>query len=284
MPWLVNGELVSDAVIREEARNIRPKLMEAMDGEDPAVIEARVKEWARENVIERVLLNQAALADPEPLPEGVVDETLARLKSDTPGQTGCIALGSDDSLRGEIEARLKVDRLLERAAAKVPAPPTKDVAEYYRKNREEFALPETIHARHIVKNVTEEVNEDTARAAIDEAVRALAAGRDFAEVADEMSDCPGRGGDLGWFPRGEMVDEFDDVVFGLAPGETSGVFRSPFGFHVARVEARKPAGVRPMDEVKGEIAGRLWEEKKQKAVEQFLDRLWTKAKIEEQPA
>jgi parvulin-like peptidyl-prolyl isomerase len=282
MPWLVNGELVDDATIREEQRNIRPRLMEAMDGEDPALIEARVKEWARENVIERVLLNQAAIADPEPIDPQLLEETLNRLKTETPGQTGCITLGSEEGIHREVEVRLRVDRLLERAAEKTPPPATKDIAEHYRKHREEFQLPETIHARHIVKNVGEGVEEADARAAIEQAVAALEAGRPFAEVADEMSDCPGRGGDLGWFPRGEMVDEFDEVVFAMEAGQTSGIFRSPFGFHVARVEAKKPAGLRPMDEVKGEISSRLHEEKKQKAVEQFLDRLWAKAKIEEQ--
>lgn len=281
MPWSVNGELVDDQTIREEARNIRPQLHQAMEGEDPNVIEARVKEWSRENVIERVLLRQAAIADPEPINAEEVEQALARIREETPGQTGVVALGSDDSVKREIEVRLRIDRLMARAAAKVSAPATKDIAEYYRKHRDEFATPETIHARHIVKNVDANTDEAAARAAIDAAQAALATGRDFAELADELSDCPGRGGDLGVFPRGEMVDEFDDVVFALKPGQTSDVFRSPFGFHIAQVLELRPAGVRSMDEVKSDISEALLQEKRQKAVEQFLDGLWKKAKIDE---
>lgn len=284
MPWSVNGELVDDQTIREEARTIRPQLHQAMEGEDPQVIEARVKEWSRENVIEKVLLRQAAVADPEPLNPEEVEQALARIREETPGQSGVVALGSDEGVKREIEIRMRIDRLMARAATRVSTPATKDIAEYYRKHREEFQTPETIHARHIVKNVDANTDEATARAAIDTAQTQLAAGRDFAELADELSDCPGRGGDLGVFPRGQMVDEFDDVIFSLKPGQTSDVFRSPFGFHIAQLLELRPAGIRGMEEVKADISELLMQEKRQKAVEQFLDGLWKKARIEETPA
>ena len=281
MPWSVNGELVDDQTIREEARNIRPQLHQAMEGEDPNVIEARVKEWSRENVIERVLLRQAAAADPEPLNPEEVEQALAQIRERAPGESGVVALGSDESVKREIEVRMRIDRLMARAGAKVSAPATKDIAEYYRKHREEFATPETARARHIVKNVDANTDEAAARTAIDAAKAELETGRDFAELADELSDCPGRGGDLGVFPRGQMVDEFDEVIFALKPGQTSDVFRSPFGFHLAQLLELRPAGVRSMEEVKGGISEVLLQEKRQKAAEQFLDGLWKKARVEE---
>jgi len=284
MPWSVNGEVIPDQAIREEARNIRPQLQQAMEGEDPALIESRIKEWSRENVIERVLLRQAALADPAPVPAEVIDEAFARIKEETPGQTGVVALGSDESVKREIETRLRIDRLMEQAARKASAPATKDIAEYYRKNREQFQEPETLHARHIVKNVDANTDEAAARAAIEEAARKLAEGADFAALADELSDCPGRGGDLGWFPAGQMVDEFEAVVFALKPGETSGIFQTPFGFHIAQLLDRRAPGYRTLEAVKAEISEQLAGEKKQKAMEAFLDSLWKKARIEEVPA
>lgn len=283
MPIQVNGELIDDALVKEEARTIRPRLFEAMPNEDPAAVEARVKQWSRENVIERVLLRQAALADPDPVDPATVEEWLSRIRSETPGQSGCIALGADDEVRRDLEARLKVDRLLEKVTAKTAKPASKDIAEHYRKNREAFLTPEVVHAAHIVKNVDENCDEASARAAIEEAERELAAGADFAELADRLSDCPGRGGDLGFFPRGEMVDEFEAHAFSLPIGQLSPIFRSPFGFHILKVYARRPEGVRELSEVRSQIEEQLWQEKKQKTVEQFLDRLWAQAKIEDQP-
>lgn len=236
MPVLVNEERIEDAEIREEARKIRPRMLEAMADEDPLALEAKVKEWARENVIERVLVRQAAVSDPGGL---------------------------------------------ERATAHLSPPRNKDITEHYRKTREQFAVPERVKAGHIVKNVDEDTDEAAALAAIQLAERKLSEGAVFEEVADELSDCAGNGGQLGVFPRGEMVAEFESVVFAMAPGEVSSIFRSPFGFHIAKVYERRPEGVAPLEEVREHLATELFEEKKRKAVEQYLDRLWAKASIQD---
>src|SRR4029078_6320118 len=138
--------------------------------------------------------------------------------------------------------------------------------EYYKKNKDRFWTPELIHAAHVVKNVNEHQDEETARAGIERALEDLRSGADFADVADKYSDCAGNGGDLGWFPRGEMVDEFEAEVFDLPVGGTTGMFRSVFGFHIARVYGRKPAGVRPIAEVRDEIVQVLMRERQQKAL------------------
>jgi parvulin-like peptidyl-prolyl isomerase len=280
MPLVVNGELIEDATILDEERSIRPRLLEAMANEPRNVVEQRIKDWARENVVERVVLRQAALADPEPVPSEKIEELFTNVRTQSPSQSGVIAPVEDDTLRRELEVRLRVDRLMERVTAKVAPPKPKDVSDYYVKHRAEFVAPEQVHAAHIVKNIDEQTDETTAREAIAGAERALAAGADFAQVADEHSDCPGRGGDLGFFPPGQMVDAFDRVVFSLEPGQVSSVFRTEFGFHIAKVFARRPAGQRSLQEVKEEIATTLLKQKQEKAVEQYLDRLIASAKVE----
>ncbi len=240
MSLLVNGELVDAAVLREEERTIRPRLREAMSDSDAAAIEARVVEWARENVIERTVLRQAADA-----------------------------------------GQLPVDRLLARVTAHLAKPRNKDVVDYYRKHREEFVAPMRVHAGHIIKNVDERTDEATARAGIEEAERRLRDGAKFEELADEVSDCPGRGGDLGVFAPGQMVEDFDVVVFGLQPGQVSGIFRTAFGFHIAKVYESFPEGVRELAEIREELESLLFEQKKQRAIEQYLDRLIAKAVVQD---
>lgn len=267
MALLVNGERIENAEIEQERRTILRLLIEQMPGETPAAIDQRAKEWARENLIERVLLRQAALRDPEPLLTGAIDQ----------------AMGAADNpeSRAEIEMRLRIERLLARLTAHASKPRRKDIVEYYRKNGANYQAEETVHAAHIVRNVDEQNSEESARAAIEQARVALQAGRPFEEVADQLSHCPGRGGDLGVFSRGQMVVEFDTVAFSLKPGEISDIFRTEFGFHIVKLYSRRAAGPRPLEEVSSEIEDLLFAQKKQKIVEQYLDSLLAKADVQE---
>ncbi len=264
MPLTVNGEEITEADLRLEEEQLRPQLRQAMPQETTATIEARTIEWARENAIERVLLRQAAMADPEPLPEGVLDAKVA---------------ASPDVPRETLEAQVRIERLTARLTAKLVPPRPKEISEYYRQRRDEYITPELIRAAHIVKNVDEQNTEEAVLPQIQAIEAELNQGGDFAEVADRLSDCPGRGGDLGFFARGQMVEEFESVIFALAPGQRSPIFRTPFGFHIAKVIERKPAGPRSLDELKDLIGNLLFDQKKQRRIEQHIDSLRAKADI-----
>ncbi|MBZ5610631.1 MAG: peptidylprolyl isomerase [Acidobacteriia bacterium] len=238
MPILVNGERVDDALIRQEAQMVKARLLEADLDDDPLAIEMRAWEWARENVIEKVLLQQAA------------QET---------GQ--------------------RVEELVAKLTAKVAAPKKKDVVEHYRKHRDSFYAPEMVHAAHIVKNVDERSDESSALETIQAIQQELLDGKPFEEVADRRSDCPGRGGDLGFFQRGQMVQEFENIVFSMKPGEVSSIFRSPFGFHIAKMYERKAEGVRDLTDVRSEIEEHLIQRRKETCIEQFVDGLRARADI-----
>ena len=88
---------------------------------------------------------------------------------------------------------------------------------------------------------------DKAKIKIDSLALRIAAGEEFGEVALEGSDDPGtkaNGGDLGWFRRGAMVPEFDQIAFSLPDDQVSAPFRSGFGWHIMRVDRQRPGEVK----------------------------------------
>jgi hypothetical protein len=284
MALQINGEYVDDAIIRQEAASMRPRYEEVMQDMEPIAREMQLREWARENVIERVLLRQAAIAANEEIPAGEIDERLTAMFPPAGDLENCEAgvtrAGVDrDAARQEIETQLRVEQLIRKVGEAAPRPKQKDVLDYYKKNKDEFRTPPLAHASHIVKNVGEGADEEAALAEIRKAEAELKAGKPFAEVADAFSDCAGQGGSLGWFPMGEMVEEFEEIVFRMQPGDVSDVFRSVFGWHIATLHERKPEGVRPFDEVKDQIEAALWRQQQEKSLEEYVDGLRAKAEV-----
>ena len=142
-------------------------------------------------------------------------------------------------------------------AAPVCKPTRKEIDLYYKTHRSSFFAPERVHVLHIIKNI-EDSDRHSARLLLEGAERDLRSGISFAEVADRYSDCSGNGGDLGWFTRDVMVEEFEEVVFNLQPGQVSPIFETRFGLHIALLLEKRPAGIRPLSEVYDEIADVLY--------------------------
>jgi parvulin-like peptidyl-prolyl isomerase len=278
MPLTVNGQFIDDELIRNEAAALKERMRAEMPG-DELELELRAREWARENVVERVLLQQAARQDPAAVPAEVIASAMERVRAQSPNQGSCLQPKDEELMREQVETELRLQRLLAQVTEKAPRPNSKEITAQYQRMKEALGTPEMVHAAHIVKNVDETKTEEAAEQEIRDIQNRLKNGAKFAEVADESSDCPGRGGDLGLFARGQMVDEFDEVVFALKPGELSDVFRTPFGFHIATVYERKPAGTRALKDVREQIEQFIWDKRREQAVARYLDELRAKADI-----
>ena len=279
MPLEINGELIEDAVIRAEAQALRPRYTEMLAETDPITGEMQLRAIARNMVIERVVLQQETSKDKEPIAAEVLDHALSSLRAQSPGGGSCITPMNESTLLEDARQQIQLDRLIGKVFSKVAKPKQKELVDYYRKHPEEFEAPELIHAAHIIKNVDETHPEAEAREAIEQVRAKLDAAASFAELADAHSDCPGAGGDLGWFARGHMVEEFEAVVFALKVGEISPIFRSPFGFHIAKLLERKPAGLQPFNEIRAELEDAIRRVKERRALDGYIDELIAKAEI-----
>lgn len=190
-----------------------------------------------------------------------------------------------DSLKSDAWADLSVNKVMETAVSNIPGPTDAEAKDFYDKNPDKFKQGEQVRASHILVRVEPNADEKTkarAKAEIDSVLKQLKAGGDFAKLAQQHSQdgSAAQGGDLGYFPRGQMVPEFDNVAFALPVGQLSGVVTSRFGYHVLKVTDKKPARTVPFEEAQTQIKQFLEEQKKQQAADSFIEGLKKKAKIE----
>ena len=158
------------------------------------------------------MVSPAPLPTPQVMTEGEFLERYNAMLDTLRKEAGL----SEADYRRIIEADLLYDKLQDLFASQVPT------------------SEEQVHARHILVEAEEEAQTVLAR---------LEAGEDFVSLAKELSTDESTredGGDLGWFPRGMMVPEFEEAAFALQPGETSDIVQTSFGYHIILVEERDP--------------------------------------------
>ena len=149
------------------------------------------------------------------------------------------------------------------------------INDYYTRHRDDtFNRPEQVRARHILIRVPPGADEKTKAAARKKAEDLLARARrgsDFAELAKKNSEDQAtavQGGELDFFPRGRMDPAFERAAFEVPVGKVSDVVETTFGLHLIKVEAKRAAGVRTLDEVHEEILGGLRNEQARELAEQ----------------
>jgi len=159
-----------------------------------------------------------------------------------------------------------------------------DVQAYYNAHQDQYQVKEQVKVRHILIAVPAGADAKTdaaGKAKAEDILKQIKAGGNFADLASKNSDDPGsktQGGELGWLDRGKTVPEFDKVAFTLAPGQTSDLVKTQFGYHILQVEEKKTAHLRPISEVKAEIVPILEQQRAGAAEQTFASALAADAK------
>ncbi len=210
-------------------------------------------------VINAELIYQAALARGMTVPEGEIEERIDAVRSQFASAEAFSRHLREAGLSLEALRRNETRRLLvERYARSITDALVIDESEaerIYRDQRDRFEKTEQLRAAQIIVRALPgdpPARREAARRKIEEAARSLQAGVAFEQVAAEFSESPfaERGGDLGFFPRGRALPEFDDVVFALPVGEVTPVFETPHGFNIVKILERRSAGIGEFDDVK----------------------------------
>lgn len=131
-----------------------------------------------------------------------------------------------------------------------------EILQYYEEHQKDYSHPERVNVRQIfLRARASGATRDTARTRLSRLREDILAGADFATLAQEHSEAPGKeqGGIIGWQRRGDLIEVLESAAFALRVGEISEVLESRGGLHLVRVDAREEAGTDSFDTVREAI-------------------------------
>lgn len=235
-------------------------------------------------------INQMKAQNPMMAAQQIPEEQLKEMKHQWGqaflGERRGIAAGIDKQRNVELQIMLAQARLLAQTYADEMLNPEKnpsmkatdaEIDAYLKAHAEE-----QVHARHILlsteaansagpsKSAATQPDKSQARTKAEEVLKRARSGEDFAALAKEFSSDPGskdKGGDLGWFGRGQMVPEFEKAAFALQPGQISDIVETQFGFHIIKVEERRMG-----DKDRKQAADEVEQEKEKKWIDDVMNR------------
>ena len=277
MPLTINGETVPDDLLEQEFEGIKAHY-ERMGSMSCCGRDEEFRGYARENLSARVLINQEAERRFPVITEGEVDEALERLVAAEGGRAAFFAhagLSEADEpmVRQEVAAGLRVDRLMTELWGAETDPDEAAERAFYEAHVEDYLSTEEVRAIHLFKQVEKVEDRSPLYDKLRELRRQARAGADFVALAQEHTDKEDKQVDLGFFRRGEFMEEFDLIVFSLEEGEVGPVFASHWGFHLVKLMERRPALPHPFAEVQEEVRGRLVAEHRSRSTRELVDRL-----------
>jgi peptidyl-prolyl cis-trans isomerase C len=238
-------------------------------------VELNVKEDFLNRLIERLMLVREAQRRRIKVGLPEINKRIETLRTENGEDVKdtLAGLGIDfEKWKADVWEDMMIERLLTREVYRRVSVTPAEVRRYYQANPREFEKPEQVRVRQIVVATEAEAQKVT---------ETLRAGADFAAVAKQKSTAPeaGKGGDLGYFARGDMPAEFN-VVFGLPKGGTSGIVKSPYGYHIFKLEDKRKAGRAGLDEVYRSIEEKLRREKEDKRYKAWFTELRSRTKFE----
>ena len=286
---VVNTTVITQAELDSQMRIVVDRLRSS--GRLPDVTQLdQIRGQVLENLIARELLYQETLKKGIKVSQDEINAQLINLKSQFPNEAEFNqALTRMDlteaSIKEKIQRDLALKKLIEDEIVPKVTVSESEIRAFYDNNPETFKQPERVKASHILIKVdpkADSAQKAEAKKKIDMVQAKLQKGEDFGALAKEYSEGPSapKGGDLGYFSRGQMVKPFEDAAFAMKPGEVSGMVETRFGYHLIKVTDKTPEGTIPYADVKEKLSEFLKQRKIQEDIQVYVKNLEEKAKIE----
>lgn len=173
----------------------------------------------------------------------------------------------------EAKKKILMAKFIEAEVEKKVAVEEAELRDYYEKNKDKFVVPETFKASHILVKSEEKAKEVMAK---------LSGGESFEELArTESIDLTNRrGGDIGYFKKGQLVPEFEKACLELEVDQVSPIVKTSFGYHIIKLTDKKPSELKKFEDIKVGIESEVTSLKKREKFNHIVQDLKNKAHIE----
>jgi len=295
----VNGVDITEAELQEIIKPQLEKMAQQGKQLPPAFAQANEKRL-RQQAIDRIII--VRLLDEKAKEANIVvteEEVINRIKSMLAAQRPPVSLEefkktraesgqSFDEVKEQIRKGMAYQKVVEAQWAGKINITEEDAKKYYDENPTKFEVKEQVRASHIL--ITPDTTDSEAdpnqakaeaKAKIQGLLEQIKGGADFAELAKTNSDCPSAagGGDLDFFPRGQMVPPFDKAAFELEVGKLSDIVETRFGYHIIKVTDHKDAGTTSFEQARNSLIRQLTQKKQSEFANKFIDSLKAAANI-----
>ncbi|MDY0091391.1 MAG: peptidyl-prolyl cis-trans isomerase [Candidatus Vecturithrix sp.] len=271
---IVNGETIPSRFLAERLQVMIQEMGTSSDLDQYTL--HRLRETALTELIENTLIAQKAKEYKISVTDDELQQIIRQVQEEY-GGADIQAIVEEQGKSYEFWLKAQQEKLLQEKvfdiemASMITVTP-EEVQQYYERNKEKYDHPAQARASQIL---TYE------RSLAEKARQEIRQGADFAQVAQKYSESEDaqNGGDLGFFDRGVMPPEFDEVIFSLKIGEVSDIVQTPYGYQIFKLTGEREAQRIPFNEVKDQIADAIKQQKRMMAIDLWLLDLQNNAKI-----
>ena len=285
MALSINGETIDDEIIEQEFRHIKSHfertLQVACCERDP-----EFRAMAKDNLMSRSLLQQEANRRFPSVTDEEISERLASLIQQSGGEDQFYqSIGmpfKDESLiREHVSGGVKLDKTLKEVYAEEPEPSEEELIAYYEANVAFFLTDEEIRVSHVSISPTGSQSRQDVYQKLRELRETALHGDDFEALGIENNTNRDQSPDLGWFKRGEFMEEFETIAFSMHLNEISPVFVTQLGYHLCKLTGHKLPVPKPFEEVRDDVKNRMLETYRDNKFNEFVEELKNKAVVED---
>jgi len=285
----VNGVSITMLTLNNEYRQVL-KQQGVTDEQMAPEQETEYKKQVLDSLINQELLYQECRENNISATEDSVNASLEKAMGSFENEEAYRnALKDANMQEGDLETRIRrslaINMLVDEKIGQSVTVTDEEIRAYYDSHPDSFQRSAKVRASHILVKMNrddDEAEKDAALGKIENIRKRINAGEDFAQLATENSDCPSSetGGELGYFERGKMVQEFENAAFALEPGTVSNIVQTDFGLHLIKVTDRIEADTMSYEAVKSDLVDFIERQKISTGVASLIETLRIAAAFE----